>query len=222
MTYYDFARQIHIAVGTVALIAFWTTALLRKGTFRHKLIGRTYVLAILGVIASALPLATHAFLIGQRLLGIFLSYLVLITTTSVWIAWRAIRCRASINAYVAGIYRPTAWVNILAGIVILVIGIQNAAPLLMGMSAAGMVIGRQMLRFATRLPAHRQWWLKRHYTGIVGSGVATHIAFLNLGLSHHVPTGYAAAMTYFSWFGPLLTGLLAVWLLDRRYQRVGA
>lgn len=222
MTYYDLARQLHIAVGTVALVAFWTTALLRKGTPTHKLTGRVYLLAILAVIATALPLAAHAFLTGRPMLGVFLVYLVLITSTAAWLAWRAIRYRASVADYVAGVYRPVAWLNICAGILILVIGVRNAAPVLMGMSAVGLVVGYQMLRFAARPPTQPQWWLKRHYLGIVGSGVATHIAFLNLGLSHLVPLRYAAGITYFSWFGPLLAGLLAVWFLNRRYQRVRA
>lgn len=216
---YHAALTAHIVFGTLALLAFWTTASLRKGTRTHRLLGSAYLWAISAVILTAVPLAAHAFFVGNTVLGAFLLYLILITATAAWTARRAIRHRTSYAVFVGGVYRPLACLNLMAGGLILAVGVHSGAPLLLGMSSIGAVVGIQMLRFARREPANRQWWLKRHFIGITGSGVATHIAFLNLGLAHVTPQEYAAVIQYVSWFAPLLAGSVAVWWLNRRYLR---
>jgi hypothetical protein len=76
-----------------------------------------------------------------------------------------------------------------------------------------------MVRVARFRSADRNWWLQRHYTGIIGSAAAAHIAFLNLGLRHFVPASWSDAITYLAWFGPVLTSAAVVIVLNRRYKR---
>jgi len=219
MISYDIALKSHVALGVLALSAFWTTALLRKGTRLHRRIGSTYLVAMIGVMLTALPLAGGAFAAGRTVTGVFLLYLVLITATAVWIAWRAVRDRQSVRVYIGTWYRPLAWVNLSSGVLVLLMGIFFGETLLWGMSLIGLVVGVRMLRFAAHPPTTRDWWLKPHYIGMTASGVASHIAFLNIGLQRMVSPNLAAAAHYFAWFGPVVAAVIAIVWLDRRYGR---
>jgi uncharacterized membrane protein len=219
---YDIALKIHVALGVLALSAFWTIALLRKGTRLHRRIGGTYLIAMIGVTLTALPLAGGAFAAGRNATGVFLLYLVLITASALWIARRAVRSRQSAQLYIGGSYRPVAWANLAGGTLVLIIGIYFGEPLLWGMSLIGLIVGLRMLRFAAHPPTTRGWWLQPHYIGMTASGIASHIAFLNIGLQRMVPPNLAAPAHYIAWFGPVVVAAFAIVWLDRRYGRGGA
>mgnify|MGYP005847392477 CR=1 FL=1 len=219
MDFHEPVRIAHIAAGSVALCAFWSAAALRKGTERHRLVGRVYLLAMLGIIVTSLPLAGIAFGKGRPVTGSFLLYLVLITATACFLAWRAVRARRDVGAYLATPYRPLAWLNLLAGAAMLLLGLRFGAPLLYGMSVVGLLVGGGMLRFSRRPADGPGWWLERHYGGVVGCGVATHIAFLNLGLQRLLPGDFSQPAMYLAWFGPLVAAVIATRWLDRRYGR---
>ena len=53
---------------------------------------------------------------------------------------------------------------------------------------------------------------------IIGGGVATHIAFLSLGLARFVPASHAQTIQYIAWFGPLTAAVAARMWLKRKYQ----
>jgi uncharacterized membrane protein len=217
MILYDLLRNLHIAIGVVALTAFWVVAVLRKGTSLHRRLGDVYLLAMLGILLTATPMALAAFSRGTPVLGTFLLYLALVTGTGAWVALRAIRRRESIDRYLAMPYRPVAWLNLAAGVAVLALGATRGDLLLVGMSAIGLSVGARMLTFAAARPTDRHWWLERHYTGIIGSGAAAHVAFLNLGLRHLAPARWSDAITYLSWFGPVLVSVAVVVYLNRRF-----
>jgi len=218
MTPYSIALGLHITVGSVALIAFWLTAALRKGAQLHRRVGGTYLIAMVGVTLTALPLAGHAFVTQQPVLGVFFLYLVVITATALWSAWRAIRDRKSITAFMGRWYRPAAWVNLACGGVVLATGLYAGSALLDGMCAIGFYAGIQMLRFAASPPKDRMWWLQRHYKSIVASGIAAHVAFLNIGLQRLLPVRFADTVQYLAWFGPVIVAAATIRWLDRRYR----
>ena len=66
--------------------------------------------------------------------------------------------------------------------------------------------------FERRLQAHL-----RRLRSMLGNGVATHIAFLGLGLPRLLPMVDGSALHYVAWFGPLLVAVVAKPLLDRRF-----
>lgn len=218
MNWHPFVLMTHVACGTLALASFWTTAAMRKGTSLHRRCGTFYLVAMVGVMVTALPLAGAAFAAGLWVTGVFLSYLVVITATPSWAAWRAIRARRSVTAFLRPPFRFVAWANVVCGTVVFGLGVREASALLIGLSVIGLFVGIRMLRFARHGATGNRWWLKQHYTQIVGSGIAMHVAFLNVGLPDVMPR-HAAAATYFAWFGPVLVAVLAVQWLDRRYGR---
>lgn len=166
-----------------------------------------------------MPLALGAFERGMPVKGAFLLYLVVITGTPAWLAWRAIRDKADIKRYTSGVYRGLATLSILAGAVVLMLGLKYQVFLLSGFSAVGIVTGSVMLRFAAKRPAARNWWMFEHYAAIIATGVATHVAFINLGLSHLVPREWAQQLVQLSFFAPLAIAIAARMWLDRKYGK---
>lgn len=217
MTLYKIIVDTHLSFGTAALVSFWINVALPKGTRLHRKIGAVYFLAIVGVIASALPLTAHAFISGQTVLGVFLSYLVIVTSSTIWTAWRAIRDRASVTTFLGDYYRPLAWLNLAGALIVLALGVANHAPLLTGFSILGLLVAGRMLRFMAKPPTGRSWWVQRHYLGIVGSGVAMHIAFLNFGLRNVIALDRSDVALYLAWFGPSLVAIGVIRWLNHRY-----
>ena len=50
-------RAAHVADGAVALVTFWSAALLRKGSPLHRRAGQVYLLAMLGMVVTGVPMA---------------------------------------------------------------------------------------------------------------------------------------------------------------------
>lgn len=219
MTWYKAVLIAHVSFGVVALIAFWLTAALRKGTGTHRRVGTTYLMAMLAVVISAVPLALAAFTAGHTLNGVFLTYLIVITATPLWVGRRAIRRRNSAAEFSRSPYKMLGAINIACAAVVLSLGIATGTPLLEGLSVVGIYVGIRIVRFAADGATSRQWWLRQHYLSMVGSGIASHIAFLNIGLPRMVPPQFGGAALYVAWFGPLAVATLASWRLDRRYGR---
>ena len=57
MSWYSNTALIHAGIGTVALSTFWIAGMSKKGSPVHKLAGRIYLLAMTGIIMSAVPMA---------------------------------------------------------------------------------------------------------------------------------------------------------------------
>lgn len=219
MSYYESALQLHAVTGTLALLCFWTAAALRKGSSRHRLVGRLYLLAMLAVVLSSIPLVWRRWLDGQLVAAAFFAYLLVLVVTGVWTAWRAIRDKHDPHAYTGGVYHALAVACLLAGLGVLALGLRHGQPLLTGFSLVGLYVGVDMLLRVRRLRARPLWWREEHYTAMLGNGVATHIAFLAIGLPRLLPMLDGTVLHYAAWFGPLLVALAAKLWLDRRCHR---
>lgn len=217
MRLYDLLRWTHVAAGALALIGFWLNAALRKGSPLHRRVGLGYLLVMAVVMATALPIAGRAFMSGEPVKGTFLAYLVVITATPSWLAWRAIRDKHDFAAFTGGLYRVLAVGSIVSGLAVLGAGLYYRVALLAGFSLVGIVTGAIMLRSASRGTAQPRWWLREHYIAIGGCGVATHIAFLNIGLSRLLPESWSGATQTLGWFAPLVISVIARVWLDRKY-----
>jgi uncharacterized membrane protein len=218
---YSFIVAIHGAIGIVALLAFWTAAVLRKGSPLHRRVGQGYLVAMAGIIVTALPLAGYKLQMGKPVVAAFLAYLAVITATTMWSAWRAIRDKDDVRRYTGAIYTGLAWLCLVSGVGVLALGAKVGSPLLAGFSAVGIFAGQDMLRTRfnrDRLAAQPRWWITEHYSAMLGNGVATHIAFLGIGLPKLLPAVADASIQYLAWFGPLAVALVAKRIIDRRWR----
>lgn len=217
MSAYQMLVYAHIAAGSVALLTFWTAAVARKGSALHVRIGKIYLGAMLGVVLSALPMAAVFLARGKPGIGTFLLYLVVLTGTSIWLARRAVQRKRDLHGYHDRRYRLVGWANLAAGAASLAVGLKLGSMLLGGFSLVGITVGIGMLRQARNLPEARNWWLKEHYGAMLGNGVATHVAFLGIGMRSTLASFDAAWLQLVPWFAPLAVALLAGVYLDRRY-----
>lgn len=218
MKSYELIRWTHVAAGTFALLGFWLNASLRKGSPLHRRVGQGYLLVMALVMATALPIAWQAFANDEPVRGTFLAYLVVITATPTWLAWRAIRDKHAFAAYTGRLYHVFAVGSIASGLAVLGAGFYYRVALLAGFSLVGIVTGGLMLRFARSAVTRPRWWLREHYLAIGGCGVATHIAFLNIGLSRMLPESWSGTTQTLGWFGPLVISIIARAWLDRKYK----
>ena len=210
----------HVVPGVVALATFWIAGLARKGSAPHRLAGKAYLLAMLAVLVPAIPLSWRALQYFDRAFGVFLFYLLLITFTAIWQGWTAIRHKRDFARYAGIGYRRLAWANVAAGVGVLGLGLALRQPIFIGFSLPGLLGGRGMLRLARRGPAHPRWWMGEHLSAMVACGVATHIAFLSIGLPRLLPALAGEGLRVFAWLAPLAVAALARRWLLRKYVPV--
>lgn len=220
MSIYSILAFIHIALGVLALLTFWTAGLAKKGSPLHRAAGKLYLGAMAGLLLVALPMSVTVFAVRGVVTGSFLLYLVLITSTSVWCAWRAIRDKRDFARYTGPVYRALMWGNLLGAIGIALVGLllaQRMQLVIVAFSAIGLVGFVQMWRFARQPPTEPRWWLREHLSAMLGNGVATHIAFLAIGLPRLLPALANPTWVNIAWLAPLAVAGLAGVLLRRRF-----
>jgi predicted ABC-type exoprotein transport system permease subunit len=224
MTAYKLILSLHGLLGLLALATYWTAGLSEKGSPIHRAAGKIYLLAMVVLLLSAAPLALRVLLYKNQSSGIFFLYLLVIVTTSVWVSWRAIRDKRDWARFAGPIYRGLAWLNLASGLVVLLIGLFWTAHQLIfiGFSAIGLLGGYAMLRFARQSPDNPRWWLIEHLRAMLANGVATHIAFLAIGLPKVLPMLAGPALQNFAWLAPLVIAVVARTLLGRKYLPVAS
>jgi hypothetical protein len=221
MNTYQMLVAVHAGIGTVALASFWGAALLRKGSPAHRRAGQAFLLAMCGILATAAPMAVYAWVHRGPVLATFLGYLLVITATGLWSAWRAVRDKHDVTRYTGPVFAALAWLSLLSGVGVFALGVKAGAPLLMGFSVVGLFTGFDMLRKRRnreRLGASPRWWLVEHYSAMLGNGIATHIAFLGIGLPRLLPAIDGTLLHYTAWFGPVFVAIAMKLVLDRRWK----
>src|SRR5690349_18431140 len=218
MSTYEIVRIAHAVIGTAALASFWTAGLARKGSSVHRMAGKVYLGAMAAVLASGVPMTILIALSGRPIVASFLAYLLIITATSVWQSWRAIVDKRDFAKYTGSTYRLLARLSVAAGLAILALGLAQKVTLFAGFSLVGVITGAAMLRYAKRGPEDARWHLREHLGAMLGNGVATHIAFLSIGLPRLVPALQSSpAYQLASWFGPLAVAVVLRFVLRARY-----
>lgn len=220
MNAYAILALLHAGLGTLALATFWIAGLARKGSPVHRGAGKVYLLAMVGLLVLAVPMAVTIVLRGEPVLGSFLLYLLVITTTAVWSSWYAIRRKRDWARYTGRGFRVLMWTNLASGLAIAGIGLFLATRMqliIVAFSGIGLLVFVQMWRFSRRPPTDPRWWLREHLGAMLGNGVATHIAFLSIGLPRLFPTLAGPTLQNLAWLGPLVVAFIAGSWLTRKY-----
>ena len=218
MTAYKTIVLAHVVLGTAALATFWLAALLKKGSPRHRAVGKVYLLAMVGILLTGVPLVVQRFVDGHEQGGTFLAYLLVLTGTTVWTSWTAVRFKQAPQRYTGTAYRALAVANLVGASGVIAFGLRTGNPLLIGFPMIGLFVGVDMLRKRAQLARQPRWWIVEHYSAMLGNGVATHVAFLAIGLPRLLPQIDGMALHYVAWFGPVGALLVAQVLLDRRWK----
>ncbi len=217
---YKFLLLAHGISGLIALVTFWVAAFAKKGSPLHLRFGKIYIGSMLGIVVTAIPMAVIIGWRGKVDVATFLVYLVVITASAMWMGRRAIRSKRDQTQFRGRAYLGVAALNLVASMVAFGIGLQMSDVLLMGFSAIGFHLGTRMLiRFYRPLTMTR-WWMKEHISAMLGCGVATHIAFLAIGMNRIIDMLGAVAPSWYgsiAWFGPLVVAMIAGVWLSRKY-----
>ncbi len=212
---------VHGLAGVTALLTFWAAAFARKGSPLHRGVGKAYLLAMVGICVTAVPMAIQFYASGRPGIATFLAYLVVVTATAMWLGWRSIRSKRDQASFRGRGYLALALLNLGSSALVFAVGWNMDQVLLMGFSLIGTLGGVQMLARRARPMAAGNWWLQEHYGAMVGCGAATHVAFLSIGLNRLVQlAGFAPPSWYplLAWALPVGTAFLAAFLLDRKYR----
>jgi uncharacterized membrane protein len=220
MSWYSNTALLHAAVGTTALVTFWIAGMSKKGSPVHKTAGKIYLLAMVGILMSAFPMATYIAIYKSQVIGGFLLYLLIITMTSVWNGWRSIRDKRDWKRYTGPVYKSLMLLNLLSGLTIAAIGLLLAEQMQMvitSFSLIGILGAYRMYGFQRKAPTDPRWWMREHLTAMIGNGVATHIAFLQIGLPKILPMISGPVMVNVAWMAPLAIAVVAGTYLTRKY-----
>ena len=109
--------------------------------------------------------------------------------------------------------------NLVAGGASLGVGLKYSISLFAMFSIVGFVNGVSMLQFARKAPDNPRWWMVEHGGAMIANGVATHIAFLSIGLPRLLPSLSGSTLQTLAWMGPLALAVLANVWLRKRYGR---
>jgi len=209
----------HVAGGTVGLVSFWIPALARKGGPLHRKAGRVYVKGMGIVMVTGVPLSLAAFADGNWVGGTFLLYLVVITGTALHAGLRALKSKAGPHLYITPVHRALAGLNLVAGIVVLAVGLATRTWLLAGFSLIGILAGFGMVQFIRRPPTDPRFWWYEHFGGMIGTGIAAHVAFLNFGANRLIPGYSLESLGMLAWFVPVVIGIVASNRIETHYRR---
>ena len=195
--------------------------MVRKGSPVHKVSGKLYLLAMTGILLSALPMTVAFYTRQHPVAAAFLAYLLVITSTSVWCSWRAVRDKRDWARYTGPVYRILMVLNGLSGLAIAYIGlfVTNQMALIF---TAFSLIGSSTPGDVALCPhrANRPALVAEGtFSAMIGNGVATHIAFLSIGLPKLLPMLSGPLLQNAAWLGPLTLSVVAGFYLNRKYMK---
>jgi hypothetical protein len=217
MIAYTLALFSHVGLGVGAVLSFWVAALAKKGSAPHKLAGKIYATTMAGLLIPALPLTLRILIEKNTGFGAFLLYLLVLTGTALWQGWFSIRYKREFARYAGRGFRRLAGVNIASALATMVLGLSLSQPIFIGFASVGVLGGIGMLRLANTGPESPRWWLSEHLGAMLACGVATHIAFLSIGLPRLLPMLAGPTLQYLAWLGPLAAAVVARLWLNRKY-----
>ncbi len=219
MTLHTLTYLVHAGLGTLALATFWTAGMSRKGSPTHRFAGKVYLLAMAGLLLAAVPL-TATLAARNPVAGGFLAYLIIITVTSVWTSWRAVKDKRDWARFTGPVYRALMAANLLSGLAIAYVGLfvtNQMQVIFVAFSSIGIITAVNMWRFSRREPGDARWPLRQHLGAMLGNGIATHIAFLSIGLPKLLPFLAGSSLLNLAWLGPLVVAFIAGAYLTRKY-----
>lgn len=210
---------LHIAFGSVGLVAFWVPIVGRKGGAAHKRWGKVFTwtmlatgTAAIGISACTLfdPLATHPHLVSagpvwiRGIFGWMMQGLAVLTINLAWYGWLTVRHKQDRAA-------QREWRN-LALQALLVAASLNCIlqawradlPLMLGMPAIGLATVATNLWFLYHPRPGPLSWLKEHLKALVGAGISVYTAFFAFGAVRTFPE---LALHPGLWAIPLVVGL---------------
>lgn len=168
------ALVLHVAVGTVALAAFWGAFAARKGGTWHRRSGRVFFVAMLAVVGTVAPLTVAEAPVEPARI-VQLVYLSACVACVVSLAWTSVRWRRAPERFARLPLRAAGATLTALGGLVLAAGLATGNPVAVVLSWVGLAFGTAMWRHArTVAPLPTRWWLQWHLDAVCGLLTAVH------------------------------------------------
>jgi hypothetical protein len=210
-------RDVHIALGVVALATMFVPLLSRKGSSLHITFGRVYAIAMGALAATGAPLAARGLFHpdpGRRASALFLFFIALLAADSAWLGVRALRTkhRRAPNKRPLDLLPP---ITLLAGaVVIFILGVSRGVGLHVAFGVLGMAIGTSQIRFWLRAPKSPAESILHHLGAMGTSCIVTVTAFVVTNARHLGAPLYNPIV----WLTPTVIGVVAISFAMRRWR----
>jgi len=212
---------IHTIIGFAALITFWIAAIARKGSALHRTAGKLYILSMLVILASVVPMIVVKLQAGSTAFAVVLLYLFCITAGAILVAWSAIRKKKIKSEYQSLLFKFSASVVLVFGLGILSLALAEQSLLYFIFSTVGIFLGGSMWWNVLKKSNDKSWYLAEHLNGVTVLFAATHGSFLRFGLTGIFPIPDSPELNTFTQMSMILLAyLLRAWL-GRRFLASG-
>lgn len=154
---------LHIVIGSLALLCYWTALLTRKGGPVHRLSGKLCLatLVLVGVsVGPVLFTRPGPFDPGWVVQMVYLTTCLIVVST---ISYSAIKFRNEPDRFRNDRFRAFGYVLLAMGLFVLVAGLAKSDPMAVVLSWVGLVFGPAMIAFARyRGQLHPRWYVAWH------------------------------------------------------------
>jgi hypothetical protein len=219
---------------------FWIPVAARKGGRLHVRIGWVYAVCMSVVVLTAFAMsglafafpfrvrnltevmsveATAQFIRNSRSIAFFLAYLGGVTLAAGWQGIGVLRTRRDPRSFRNPFTYGLNIAVVLAAIGSLALGIIEHAPVFVGMSSVGFLVGGGNLVYLLREPRSKMHWWYEHLSSMIATAIAGYTAFIVFGGSRLLP---ALARTQFYivfWLLPVVIGAPAISFTVAHYKR---
>src|SRR5688572_8305741 len=96
---YQSIIPVHALIGISALVMFWIAALSRKGSLIHRQAGKAYVISMLIILISVVPMIMVEIEQDNIAQAVVLMYLFSIASVATYVTWVSIRNKKSKDKY---------------------------------------------------------------------------------------------------------------------------
>lgn len=229
---------IHIATGTVAIVAFWLPVLARKGGPLHVQAGRVYTWTMYAVSATALTMSAAVLLDpigvrfpdrnlpldqamavanGNRMFALFLLMLGLLVLSALRHGMLALRARRGEDVLRTTGHRALLVTLGVTGVAVGIVGVRNEQLLLMIFSVLAVSGSIGMLRESLRTSLTPREALVAHFNGLIGTGVGAYTALFAFGGREFLSNLLTGQWQVVPWVAPAVIGTLVLARMKRRY-----
>lgn len=210
----------HILAGAIVLGMFWRTIMSIKGSRTHRRYGRIYILMLLPLLASVLPISLQRIAEEGPAKLVQLLYLFVVVCAAGWTAWRAVKDKTELDKFRGPVFRVLGGTLLGLGLILLIVGISTWNVLAVGFSSIGIVFGGSMVGFLARKPGP-EWWLDWHLNGVSLLFAATHASFVGLVFRTIRPSWDGDVLHALTQLGVIASAFLLRQWLGYRYQGRG-
>jgi hypothetical protein len=214
---------VHIIAGSISLILFWIPAFTKKGNDLHKKSGFWYMVMMWIVVGSALILSIKNAFLGQINTALFLGFISLITANPLWYGIAVLKNKKQLSTTYLWTHRLISIIIVLFGMFLVIYGtffITSGIRYLMWFFGALGIAGIVEIVRSYRDYENQPHWFKRHYTGMISSGIAAYTAFFAFGGRTMLGEILTNELQLIPWIAPTFIGVTAMRLLDRKYKKV--